>query len=377
MPEPLPIRRILEDKGEEFQLRCIGGERGLDRALKGPELNRPSLALAGFTDFFSWDRAQIIGVTELRYLDCLTPEVAGERLRKMFEYAMPCVILTTNEEGPPPFRECAEDQGVPLLVTRRNTSHLYSVISPYLDMHFAPSKRVHGNLVDVFGMGVLITGLSGVGKSECALELVERGHRLVADDIVNIKRPSGEALIGLSNNVLQHHIEVRGLGIMNVETLFGVGAVRPQMEIDLIIRLEKYDPEKIYNRSGLDIKGTNVLGVMVPEYVIPVKPGRNIAILAEVAALNQRLTNSGRNPAKKFQEHMAEVISGQSIRPSGMRTRPRMIAGTPSDIGDDSLYSAQQESSTMMEGDASMESGGPFKSIPPHLQSWKSEPPRQ
>jgi serine kinase of HPr protein (carbohydrate metabolism regulator) len=194
------------------------------------------------------------------------------------------------------------------MVTSLNTSRFYSVISPFLDLHFAPTMRAHGDLVDVYGMGVLITGDSGVGKSECALELVERSHRLIADDVVVIKRPNATTLIGLSNAMLRHHIEVRGLGIMDVEALFGIGAVRPQAQIDLIIRLEKWSPTKNYDRLGLDNHTANLLGVSVPEYTLPVKPGRNVAILTEVAALNQRLNNANKGTAKLFEQKLSEKI---------------------------------------------------------------------
>lgn len=361
MPEPLSIARLLENLGEELSLECVAGRDGLKRSVHIAELNRPSLALAGFTDFFSWDRIQVIGVTEMRYLDCLTPDVCEARIRKIYEFELPCVIITTNTQPFPAFIQQANQRNIPLLLTRQNTARLYSSVMGYMSMHFAPSMRVHGNLVDVYGMGMLIVGRSGVGKSECALELVERGHRLITDDVVVIKRPTGESLMGFSNNVLQHHIEVRGLGIMNVETLFGIGAVLPKKQIDLIVRLEKYDPDKPQERLGLDTKYTNLLGARVPEYNLAVRPGRNIAILAEVAALNQRLTNAKRNPATMFANRQMHMMRPPRQAPSVPMMFP---AG-----GGDPVASANIPSATIPLGtgrDVPIGSWNPGQPLPPN-----------
>jgi HPr kinase/phosphorylase len=328
MPQRITVRQLLEDDGAALQLRILAGAEGLDRGLDVAEINRPSLALAGFTDKFSWDRAQVLGVTEAEYLQRVGRSLRARRIDRMFEFDMPCVILTTDIQPIPELLAASRRRGIPLLGTPLNTSDFCKTLGPRLEMIFAPRLQVHAGLVEIFGMGTLLIGRSGVGKSECALELIERGHRLVADDIVVLRRLPLNRVVGASNAMLRHHLELRGIGVVDVESLFGAGSVREFADIDLVVRLEKWDDRKQYERIGLDTPTTSFLDVAIPEYTIPVEPGRNTSILVEVAALQQRLKNRGRNPAALFEQAVLERMRAASTKswssPLGDAGRPRV-----------------------------------------------------
>ena len=300
----------LDLKGHNsLNLRCVTGRRGLVRKLTVPELNRPGLVLSGFFDSFAYQRVQVFGRGEVAYIHKLLSENNTDTIRKLFSYAIPCCVFTHGLEIPPLFSEIAEEAGCPLLSTELESTEFSTRILRIFSNIFAPKKTMHGVLVEVFGVGIILIGDSGVGKSETALELVERGHRLVADDIVELRCVNGNTVLGQgSNKVISHHMEIRGLGIINVEQLYGVGAIREQKEVQLVVKLEVWDNHKVYDRLGTEQKTMEILGVKVPALEIPVKPGRNIPIIVETAAMNERLKSMGYNSAIEFNQNVLKWI---------------------------------------------------------------------
>ncbi|MBN1865870.1 HPr(Ser) kinase/phosphatase [Candidatus Sumerlaeota bacterium] len=311
LTKPISVRHVLEKRGAEWKLELLTSDAGLDNTFSTSELNRPGMALTGYYEVFSADRVQILGLTEISYLRGLKSKDRRRRLTRIFEFYIPCVIVTTSLEAPPELIEIAEENRVPVLRTPLLTSNFSGHLSHFLERELAPSWAVHGVMMDVFGMGVLIQGRSGVGKSECALELIERGHRLVADDIVILRRVGNEQLIGSCTERLGYHMEIRGIGIIDVESLYGVRSIRDEEIVSLLIRLERWDPKKDYERLGIKEHYMKMYDCLVPEYVIPVEPGRNISILVEVAALMQRLHRAGINPAAKLNERILSTMAKQ------------------------------------------------------------------
>jgi HPr kinase/phosphorylase len=298
-----------------LNLRCIGGRKGLSREITTPDLNRPGLALSGFYESFAWQRLQIFGRGENAYLKMLAEAGRTEVLLKMFAYPMPCCIFTHNLAPGKEFFDAAEASDCPMLQTDLSSSEFSSRVLRVLSDIFAPQTTIHGVLVEVYGIGILLSGDSGVGKSETALELVERGHRLVADDVVEIRCVNGSILMGQgANKVIGHHMEIRGLGIINVTHLFGVGAIRDKKQIQLVCGLEEWDSNKIYDRVGTEELTTEILGVHVPKLEIPVKPGRNIPIIVETAAMNERLKKMGYHSAQEFNQNVLRWLESENAR---------------------------------------------------------------
>jgi HPr kinase/phosphorylase len=298
-----------------LNLRCVAGRSGLGRAISVPDINRPGLALAGFYDSFAWERLQIFGRGETAFLEKLEANGGHDQYAKLFDYKTPCCIFTNSLLPVKEFLEVAESTGCPVLSTDLNSTELSSRIIRVLHDIFAPKTIMHGVLVEVFGIGILLTGDSGVGKSETALALIERGHRLVADDVVEIRCLNGSILMGQgTNKMIGHHMEIRGLGIINITHLFGVGAIRDKKQIQLVIQLEDWNPEKVYDRIGMDEPTTDILGVKVPKLEIPVKPGRNIPIIVETAAMNERLKKMGYHSAKEFNQNVMRWLESENAR---------------------------------------------------------------
>ncbi|MDR0553741.1 MAG: HPr(Ser) kinase/phosphatase [Treponema sp.] len=298
-----------------LNLHCAGGRKGLSREITVPELNRPGLALSGFYDSFAYRRIQILGRGEVSYLQKLSDEGKIDTIRQMFSYTIPCCIVTHNLCPDAGFFEEAENAQCPVLQTDLETSEFIARLMRILADIFAPQKSIHGVLVEVYGVGILILGDSGVGKSETALELIERGHRLVADDVVDIRNVSGNILLGAgANRIIGHHMEIRGLGIINITHLYGVGAIRDRKQIQLVVALEAWDPQKVYDRLGIEDKVMDILGINVPMLEIPVKPGRNIPIIIEAAAMNERLKKMGYNSAKEFNQNVLKWIESNKAR---------------------------------------------------------------
>ncbi len=301
-------------ENDALNLKCIGGRPGLIREIKVPEINRPGLALSGFFDNFAYQRIQILGRGETAYLNKLERENERVTLKKFFDYDIPCCVFTSNLRPNDIFMEIAEEAECPVLQTDLTSSEFTPRIMRVLSNVFAPKKLMHGVLVEVFGIGILIIGESGVGKSETALELIERGHRLVADDVVEIRRVSGNILMGKGAKVVSHHMEIRGLGIINITHLFGVGAIRDKKQIQLVVHLEDWDSNKEYDRIGSEESTMDILGVNVPYLLIPVRPGRNIPIIIETAAMNERLKKMGYYSAKEFNKNVMKWLESESVR---------------------------------------------------------------
>lgn len=306
--QTLTVRELSEQMSEEWDLEIITGERGLDREITTFELNRPGLAFAGYYDVFSSKRIQLIGLTETSFLKSLPAADRLIRIRRTFEFSVPCVIITTSLEVVPELQQVMDELGVPLLRTSHITSPFQSELGQHLERKLAPRWPVHGVMVEVFGMGVLIQGKSGVGKSECGLELVERGHLLIADDIVLVRKVSRGRLFGEPSPNLGSHMEIRGIGIIDIERLFGIRSVRSESEVSLIVQLEKWDPNKEYERLGLEEAYIDLFDCQVPQVIMPVEPGRNIAQLVEIASLTQRLRSQGVNLAQDFDMRIRSAI---------------------------------------------------------------------
>lgn len=300
---------------DALDLHCIAGRPGLTRPIEIPDINRPGLALSGFFDNFAFQRIQLIGRGEHAFITKLEQENSYETLRQFFRNEIPCVIFTHTLSPSGEFIHICEESGCPLLQTGLSSSDFSARIIRALSNVFAPKETVHGVLVEVFGIGVLILGDSGVGKSEAALELIERRHRLVADDAVEIRCVSGNILLGSgANKVIGHHMEIRGLGIINVTHLFGVGAIRDKKQIQLVVELEHWDADKDYDRLGYQDITKEILGVKIPYLKIPVKPGRNIPILIETAAMNERLKEMGYYSAKEFNQSVLKWLESENAR---------------------------------------------------------------
>jgi HPr kinase/phosphorylase len=306
----ITIAKLLDlaREGDILHLRIITGERTLHKMISTCDINRPGLALAGDYEIFDYEKIQIFGRGEFHYLVKIIGNRDLDSVERFFSYPVSCCIFSHGHEPPSLFIDKAEEAEVPVLVSSLPTNVMNTRLTKILEDAFAPRTSIHGVLVEVFGVGILIIGKSGVGKSECALELVERGHRLVADDVVDIRSIADTLLIGGGAKLIRHHMEIRGLGIINIKQLFGVGAIRDKKQIQLVVGLEEWDQAKEYDRLGLEESSYTILGVEVPLLTIPVKPGRNIPILIETAAMNFRLAKLGFNSAKEFNRDLMNRI---------------------------------------------------------------------
>jgi HPr kinase/phosphorylase len=290
---------------DEFQLEEVCVTKRLEDILvTTSDVNRPGLQLTGYLDYFGTDRIQIIGKVEITYLASLTPQQRLAKLDDFFGTGFPCAVVARGLEVFSEMVEVARKYDIPILRTKDITSRFLSGLILYLNVELAPRISKHGVLVEVYGEGVLILGESGVGKSETALELVKRGHRLIADDVVEIRKVSEKTLLGTAPDIIRHFIEIRGIGILDVKNLYGVGSVKVKENINLVIKLELWDEKKNYDRLGLVDEYTDILGISVPSLNIPVRPGRNLAIIVEVAAMNHRQKKMGYNAAMHINERI-------------------------------------------------------------------------
>ncbi|MBN2652686.1 MAG: HPr kinase/phosphorylase [Spirochaetales bacterium] len=304
----------LKDK-DDLKLNCTCGRKGLNRKISVPNINRPGLPLTGFLENFAYERIQIFGKGEYAYVEKLISEGNTKNLDDFFSFEIPCCIVTSNIEPDKIFIEIAEKHNVPILKTNFDSSDFIIRLMRVLGDIFAPREVKHGTLVEVYGIGILIMGDSGVGKSETALELIERGHRLIADDAVELRCVDGSFVMGKGVNELTgHHMEIRGLGIININHLFGVGAIRDKKQVQLIVHLKEWDSEKNYDRFGGEVNTEKILGIPIPSLEIPVKPGRNIPIIVETAAMNERLKKMGYYSAKEFNENILNWLENENAR---------------------------------------------------------------
>ncbi|HEX7251999.1 MAG TPA: HPr(Ser) kinase/phosphatase [Thermoanaerobaculia bacterium] len=303
---------LLADLG----LRTVAGESGFSRPISWGRIQRPGLAFAGFLAFIKPGRIQILGESELNYLDTMPSDVRSERIASICALPVAAFVVTKGQRVPEDLaRECRSRE-VPLLVSQQTTSVVIQSITRILEDELAPSATIHGVLVDVYGMGVLLLGDSGIGKSECALDLIQRGHRLVADDVVEIRKYPNGSLVGRAAEMIRYHMELRGIGIINIKHLFGVSAVRMSKSIELVIELERWDPTKKYDRLGLDGETYSILDRPRPFLRLPVASGRNIALLIEIAARNELLKTQGYDAAKEFALKVDEQIARNMQSPA-------------------------------------------------------------
>jgi HPr kinase/phosphorylase len=293
---------------KKFHLELVSGEEGIHRTIRTSDISRPGLEMAGYFTFYPGERLQLLGKTELSFISELDPETRMERLTALCTDETPGIIVSRDIEVPKELLKASHRSGVPIMRSPVTTTRLSSRITNYLESRLAPTTAKHGVLVDIYGIGVLITGNSGVGKSETALELVKRGHRLVADDSVEIRQEDEDTLIGSAPELIQHLLEIRGLGIINVMTLFGAGAIRNYKKISIVMNLEAWDSKKVYDRLGLEEETTKIIDTEIPILTIPVRPGRNLAVIIEVAAMNFRLKRMGMNAAQQFSDRLTDVI---------------------------------------------------------------------
>src|SRR6267154_1824600 len=298
------VRDLLEREGDPLQLEALTGDVGLDRDIPTPEASSPGLALAGYTTRFAAHRIHILGETEVTYLASLEAKARHRALEMLFQFDLPCVVISKGQEVPPELLELARAKGVAVIRTRLKTAEFYRRLKPFLDDAFAPATTVHASLADVFGVGLLFLGRSGIGKSECVLDLVERGHRLVADDVVHITRRGNDVLIGRGIEVARHHMEIRGVGLIDINALFGVRSVRQQKRIEVVVQLEDWDNAREYDRTGLDQQRTDLLDVELPLVTVPLNPGKNLTVICEVVAMNHLLRYSGVDSANAFNERL-------------------------------------------------------------------------
>lgn len=305
MPKKVKVSELVE----QFHLEVLAGAGGMKRVITVDDLHRPGLEMAGYFDYHPTERVQVLGKTEIAFFETLPEETRKDRMMHFVSEDLPCVIIARGLEVPEEIIVICNEQQIPLLRSPLSTTTLSSRVTGFLERKLAPTATIHGVLVDVYGVGMLITGSSGIGKSETALELVKRSHRLVADDAVEIRQTSDNQLHGSAPELIRHLLEIRGIGIINVMTLFGAGAIRNNKRISVVIRLENWQQDKQYDRLGIDEETTRILDTDVPLVTIPVRPGRNLAVIIEVAAMNYRLKRMGYNAALQFTNKLTEQIN--------------------------------------------------------------------
>ena len=318
--ESISAARLFEDQRAELQLEVLSESLASRREITVSDIHRPGMALMGFVENFLPERIQILAQTELTYLATLDPAAVRAAIDRLFRFEMPLIVVCKGLEVPPYMLARANECSVPVLRTNQSTTPFIHSITAYLDHMFAPSITVHGSLVDVYGCGLLFSGRSAIGKSETALDLVERGHRLVADDVVTITKRHGDVLIGTGNKVLRHHMEIRGLGIIDVQAIFGVRSTRLQKRVELEVNLREWSAEEEYDRVGLDEKRTRYLGAEIPLVQVPITPGKNITVIAEVIALNYLVkVTGGYSPAERLNQHLIQIMKRKSAAKAWVR----------------------------------------------------------
>jgi len=302
----LTVQQLFEDTSDILDLTWAAGRSGSLRLISTNDVYRPGLALAGFLDPFPFERLQILSDTEFRYLEQLTEKKRQTAMDTFFDFDMPLIICTSGNEPFPYMAEKADEKELPVLLSPHSSTEVGHLLSEYLDDWFAPTAVMHGTLVDVYGIGLLFTGRSGIGKSEIALDLVERGHRLVADDVVTLTRTARGVLTGTGNELLTHHMEIRGIGIIDIQGIFGIRGIRLRKRVEVEVVLKEWDEVDEVDRLGIVDRNTEILGVQIPQVTLPIVPGKNITVLAETIALNHIMKISGLNAAQSFDERLID-----------------------------------------------------------------------
>lgn len=309
----LTVEQLYKEKKDFLELHLLTDNGQLARKIPNNQIHRPGLALAGFTRRFAHQRTQVLGETELAFLTDKSPQERRHITENLLSFEIPCIVVTKGIDPPPELVEVANEKKVPVLQTYLTTTEFISRLSAYLDNIFSPSITIHGTLVDVYGVGLLYTGKSGIGKSECALDLVERGHRLVADDMVKISKKAAEVVVGTGSELLGHHMEIRGVGIIDLEKLFGIRAIRLQKRIEVEVRLVAWEEAREYERLGIEDRFSRILGVEIPVVTVPLSPGKNITVISEVISMNHMLKVYGYSPAKEFSRRLTEELTRRSL----------------------------------------------------------------
>jgi HPr kinase/phosphorylase len=307
----LRLRDLVANQAEYLQLESLTGEVGLDRALAEPDIASPGLVLAGFTGRFVPKRLHVLGETEITYLSELPDEPRRATLATFFAFDPPCVFITKGQAPPEPMLDVARIHGVPVLRTEHKTAEFYRRIKPILEEAFAPRTTMHASLADVYGIGLLFVGRSGIGKSECVLDLVERGHRLVADDVVIVTRRGNDVLIGQGHEMAAHHMEIRGVGLIDIPALFGIRSVRTQKRIEVVVELVDWDKAMDADRTGLARQEVKILDVTLTKVLVPLNPGKNLTVISEVVAMNHLLRMTGVDSATAFNERLIRRMKDQ------------------------------------------------------------------
>jgi HPr kinase/phosphorylase len=316
---PITVGYLFERTREALELEQVvvpeGSEKGLDRPIPSSEVSSPGLVLAGYVDRFVGGRLLVLGETEISFLNSLTADERTETLRRFLAFPIPALFVTKGQPLPPELVAGASAAGVPVFRSPLKTNEFYRRLWPMLEDEFAPSATIHGSLADVFGVGLLFIGKSGIGKSECVLDLVERGHRLVADDLVLVSRRGQDLLVGRGHELQRHFMEVRGIGLVDVRAIFGIRAVRQQKRIEVVVQLEEWNSEAVVDRTGLDGVTMPILDVQIPKITVPLNPGKNITVVAEVIAMNHLLRYTGEDPAEAFNQRLiARMRDKTSLR---------------------------------------------------------------
>ena len=326
----MEIRTILSALRVELGLEILAGAEGLDRRVTADSIQKPGLALAGFKEMFKPGRVQVLGRTEIDYLWSLDPDGRTQASENLLSCAPPMVAITRGADVPEQLLHVANAHQVPVVITGLRSSVFVESLHNYLSTRLARVRSIHGVLVDVFGVGVLMVGKSGIGKSECALELIMRGHRLVADDVIDVSKKPPSTIIGSGNELIRHHMEIRGLGIINIKDLFGVAAIRETKRIELVVALEEWEIGRTYERLGVSGNTHEILSTPIPRITIPVRPGRSLTMIVEVAARNQLLKSMGHHSALDFQNRVQRSLDF-AARGQGIWSTPNSLSRNVAD----------------------------------------------
>jgi HPr kinase/phosphorylase len=308
MTEYIDVRTFYSQSRDRLKLTLATSENGFSRRISKSDIHRPGLALAGFVELFTYDRVQILGNTEIQYMSSLSKENLAKSIDRFIEFEMPCIIVADGNKIPEHLIFAAKRRNICVFGSEHSTTTLVHLMSDFLDMTFAPQESCHASLVDVYGVGMLVSGRSGIGKSEVALDLVERGHRLVADDVVIITRTAEDTLIGRGTEISDHHLELRGVGVVDIKKIFGIRGVRLQKKVEVEVKLIEWDVDEVFDRTGLEENAVSILGVKIPQVSLPMNPGKNMTVICETIAMNQLLKLHGYHTAKEFNRRLKDYM---------------------------------------------------------------------
>ncbi|HTY38901.1 MAG TPA: HPr(Ser) kinase/phosphatase [Bacteroidota bacterium] len=310
--ESITVGYFFEANKKRLKMAAVNGDVGFQKVIRDKAIHRPGLALAGYVELFTYDRVQVFGNTELRYLRHLSLAERIKSVQTIFKFDLPCIVVSGDHELDPELVEIATRHGVSVFKTSLETTKVVYFVSDFLDDQFSPQTVIHGSFMDVYGIGVVLAGRSGIGKSEIALDLVERGHRLVADDVIMVTRKGEGILIGAGTDVVKHFMEIRGLGLIDVRSIFGIRSIRFQKRVEVVVELQEWRNDLEYTRTGLDHENISVLGVDVPHVKLPIFPGKNITVIVEVIALDYLLKHYGYDAAREFARRLDAAIAEKS-----------------------------------------------------------------